>query len=229
MPDRSPIVLIAARDEADRLPATLTALRAALPGARVVVADDGSTDATAAVARAGGAEVVRSERPLGKGGAATLAARAVLDATTAPDPPLVLLCDADLGASAGELTVLLDAVELGNGDLAVAVFARRVGGGFGLAVTGARRAIHDQTGLVLDAPLSGQRAMRGEVLACVTPFAPRFGMEVGMTIDAVRAGFRVVEVPVELEHRATGRTLRGFAHRGRQLIDLAAAWRARRS
>src|SRR5690606_22145758 len=98
-----PVVLIAARDEAQRLPATLAALAAALPGARVVVADDGSRDATATVARDAGAEVVRSERPLGKGGAATLAARAVLDATTAPDPPVVLLCDADLGRSAGRL------------------------------------------------------------------------------------------------------------------------------
>ncbi|MCW3006801.1 MAG: glycosyl transferase family 2 [Solirubrobacterales bacterium] len=228
MPARPPIVLIAARDEADRLPATLEALLKALPGARIVVADDGSIDGTADVARAGGAEVVRSERSLGKGGAATLAAQAVLEATSAPDPPMVLLCDADLGASAVELTALLDAVELGFGDLAVGVFARRVGGGFGFAVNGARRAVEDLTGLVLDAPLSGQRAMRGEVLACVVPFAPRFGMEVGMTIDAVRAGFRVIEVAVELEHRATGRTLRGFRHRGRQLVDLGSAWRARR-
>ncbi len=228
MTPRPPIVLIAARDEADRLPATLAALHAALPGARIVVADDGSTDGTAAVARAGGAEVVRSERPQGKGGAATLAARAVLDATTAPDPPLVLLCDADLGESAAHLAALLDAVERGDGDLAVAVFARKVGGGFGLAVGAARRAIAGLTGLELQAPLSGQRAMRGEVLACVTPFAAGFGMEVGMTVDAARAGFRVVEVPLDLEHRATGRTWRGFVHRGRQLRDLLAASLRRR-
>jgi glycosyltransferase involved in cell wall biosynthesis len=228
MPDRPPIVLIAARDEAQRLPATLAALRDALPGARIVVADDGSRDATADVARAAGAEVVRSHRPLGKGGAATLAARAVLAQTIAPDPPAVLLCDADLGSSAARLTVLLDAVGEGGADLAVAVFARRVGGGFGLAVAAARRAIADLTGLRMQAPLSGQRAMRGELLACVVPFAGRFGMEVGMTVDAVRAGFDVVEVPLELEHRATGRSLRGFAHRARQLADLASAWRARR-
>ncbi|WP_259312190.1 glycosyltransferase family 2 protein [Capillimicrobium parvum] len=228
MPPRPPIVLIAARDEADRLPATLAALREAFPGARVVVADDGSTDATARVARDAGAEVVRSSRSAGKGAAASRAAQAVLDVTAAPDPPLVLLCDADLGQSAARLAGLLDAVARGEGDLAVAVFARRVGGGFGLAVGAARWAIRRAAGLELAAPLSGQRAMRGEVLACVTPFAPGFGMEVGMTIDAARAGFRVVEVPLELEHRATGRTWRGFAHRGRQLRDLLAAWWARR-
>jgi hypothetical protein len=41
-----------------------------------------------------------------------------------------------------------------------------------------------------------------------------------MTIDAVRAGIGFEEVELDLEHRATGRDLRGFAHRGRQLVDL---------
>ena len=40
-----------------------------------------------------------------------------------------------------------------------------------------------------------------------------------MTIDAVRAGSRVVELELDLAHRATGRTLAGFVHRGRQLVD----------
>jgi hypothetical protein len=44
-----------------------------------------------------------------------------------------------------------------------------------------------------------------------------------MTIDAVRAGLRVVEVPAELRHRASGRDLRGFAHRARQGVDIAVA------
>lgn len=216
------IVIVSARDEADRLPATLAALAEGLPGARVLVADDGSRDATADVARAAGAEVVSQPRAIGKGGATSAAARLVLDRTTAPDPPVVVLCDGDLGASARELRALAEAVERGEGELAVGVFARRVGGGVGLAVGFARRALRRLTGLELAAPISGQRAMRGEVLAAVTPFAPRFQMEIGMTTDAHRAGFRIVEIPLELEHRATGRTLRGFAHRGRQLADFAA-------
>jgi glycosyltransferase involved in cell wall biosynthesis len=216
------IVLVAAHNEADRLPATIAALAEAFPGARVIVADDGSTDATAQVARAGGAEVVSTGRDIGKGGAMTAAARRVLDATAAPDPPVVVLCDGDLGASARHLPELVAAVADGRADLAVAAFARRVGGGVGAAVGFARWAVRRLAGLDLQAPISGQRAMRGEVLAVVVPFAPRFGMEIGMTIDAARAGFRVTEVPLDLEHRATGRTLRGFAHRGRQLADFLA-------
>ena len=60
------------------------------------------------------------------------------------------------------------------------------------------------------------------------PFAPRFGMEIGMTVDAARAGFQVREVELPLEHRATGRTWRGFVHRGRQLADFLTVYVARR-
>jgi hypothetical protein len=71
--------------------------------------------------------------------------------------------------------------------------------------------------------------MRADVLPAVLPFAAGFGMETGMTIDAIRAGFKVVEVELDLEHRATGRTLRGFAHRARQLRDIVRAYASRRS
>ena len=70
--------------------------------------------------------------------------------------------------------------------------------------------------------------MRATTLDALLPFAPRYGMETGMTIDAVRLGARVAEIEIDLSHRATGKTLAGFAHRGRQLRDIAAAYRARR-
>jgi glycosyltransferase involved in cell wall biosynthesis len=230
-PSPQVFVVIAARDEADRLGATLDALRVTFPGARVLVADDGSRDATVAVAAAGGAEVVSAPRPLGKGGAVTLAAQRLLDRVRDPEraPAIVLLCDGDLGASAARLVPLVDAVRSGALDLAVASFARRLGGGFGLAVGYARGAVRRLSGLDLQAPISGQRAMRGEVLPAVLPFAPRFGMEIGMTVDAARAGFRVGEVELDLEHRATGRTWGGFRHRARQLRDFVAVERSRRS
>jgi len=217
-------VVIAAYNEGDRIAETVTALTAAFPGAKIFVADDGSSDDTAARAAQAGAEVVSSGKLIGKGGAATLGARAAL----LTEPELVLLCDGDLAGSAAALGVLLEAVERGEGDVAVARFARKVGGGFGFAVGFARWAINNLVGLEFSAPISGQRAIRAEALAQVLPFAPRFGMEIGMTVDATRAGFSVVEVEVDLEHRATGRSWRGFAHRFRQLLDFIAVWFSRR-
>jgi len=223
------LVVIAARDEADRIGATLQALRATFAGARLFVADDGSRDGTSSIAAAGGAEVVWSPEPVGKGGAATRAAQRALQVARDPDTAIVLLCDGDLGASAARLTPLVDAVREGHLDLAVAAFARRAGGGFGVAVGYARRAVRRLCDLELQAPISGQRALRGDVLRAVLPFAPRFGMEIGMTVDAARAGYRVGEVEIDLEHRATGRSLGGFLHRARQLRDFMAVERSRRS
>jgi glycosyltransferase involved in cell wall biosynthesis len=221
------VVLLTAYQAQDGLPRTLAGLRAALPAARVVVADDGSTDRTAQVAAELGAEVVRSPRNQGKGGAATLAARTLLALADRPDPPIVLLCDGDLDG-AERLVALVEEVRAGRADLAVAAFERKVGGGFGLARGFARWAIRDCCGAEVEAPISGQRALRAEVLRAVVPFAPRFGMETGMTIDAVRAGYRVTEVTLPLTHRATGKDLAGFLHRGRQLRDIVGAWASRR-
>lgn len=70
--------------------------------------------------------------------------------------------------------------------------------------------------------------MRAEVVQAVLPFAAGFGMETAMTIDAHRAGFRLVEVELPLEHRATGRTLGGFLHRFRQLLAFGRVYVSRR-
>jgi hypothetical protein len=175
---------------------------------------------------AAGARVVSRGRPHGKGGNVTAAAEAALGDPDAP-PELILLCDADLGGSAAALTALVAAVEAGECDLAVAAFGRRVGGGFGLALGFARWAISHLCGFEAAAPISGQRALRAEVLRATLPFARGYGMEIGMTVDAVRAGYRVREHELDLSHRATGRDLAGFAHRARQLRDFARAYRAR--
>ncbi len=227
-------VIVTAYNEAEQIGATLDALARALPEAHVLLADDGSTDATASIAAARGAHVVRSARTVGKGEAATLAAREALSNARAQpraeEParePVFLLCDGDLGDSAAALLALIETVASGRAELAVAAFSTRVGGGFGLALGFARWAIRRRCGLQTTAPISGQRALSEGTLADVLPFAHGFGMELGMTIDAVRAGRRVVELELDLSHRASGRTLAGFVHRGEQLRDFVRAYLAR--
>jgi glycosyltransferase involved in cell wall biosynthesis len=226
-PNRDLAVVVAARNEADRIGATIGALRDAFPGASLWVADDASTDGTADAAMVAGARVVSRGRSHGKGGNVGAALEAALSDDV--PPAIVLLCDGDLGASAAGLGPLVDAVERGDCDLAVASFGRRVGGGFGIALGFARWAIRRRCGLVTEAPISGQRAARPEVLRAAMPFAHGYGLEVGMTIDAVRAGYRLREYELDLSHRATGRDLRGFAHRAGQLLDFLRVYLARRS
>jgi glycosyltransferase involved in cell wall biosynthesis len=219
-------VIVAARNEADRVAETIAALRRAFPAAAIWVADDASGDGTAELALAAGAQVVSRGQPHGKGANMTAAAEAALSA--APVPDLFLLCDGDLGASAARLAPLVEAVERGECDLAVAAFARRVGGGFGLALGFARRTIRRLCGAETEAPISGQRALRVDALRATLPFAAGFGMEIGITVDAVRAGYRLGEYELDLEHRASGRSLSGFLHRGAQLRDFARAYASRR-
>ncbi len=221
------LVIVAARDEADRLGATIDGLREAFGEAEVWVADDASTDGTAEIALAHGARVVSRGRPHGKGGNMTAAAEAALSGDR--DASVVVVCDGDLGESAALLRELAAPIADGDADLAVAAFRHRVGGGFGVALRFARWAIRSRSGYDAGAPISGQRAMQTEVLRATLPFAEGFGMEVGMTIDAARAGYRITEVELDLAHRATGKTAAGFLHRARQLRDFARAWWARRA
>jgi glycosyltransferase involved in cell wall biosynthesis len=218
-------VVVAARNEADRIGATVRALREAFPAAAIWVADDASGDGTAELALAAGAQVVSRGRPHGKGANVTAAVEAALGAE--PPPRLFLLCDGDLGASAARLAPLVAAVEGGEADLAVAAFARRVGGGFGLAVGFAGWAIRNLCGQRTEAPISGQRALRLEALRATLPFARGFGMEIGMSVDAVRAGYRLREYEIDLEHRATARSAAGFAHRAGQLLDFLRVYLSR--
>jgi glucosyl-3-phosphoglycerate synthase len=206
---RAPTILIAARDEEERIAETVSALRRELPEALVIVADDGSSDGTARVAEQAGARVVRLPRR-GKGQALTLAER------EAP-PGVLLLCDADVR---GPLAALLAP----GADLAVAAFAERRGGGFGIAKGAARALIHVRTGFHAREPLSGQRALSAEARQHCFPLAAGFGCEVRMTVDALENGLSVHEVELPLRHRATGRNPAGFAHRGRQLVDALLAF-----
>ena len=187
----------------------LDALRAAFPGAgRSGSPTTPPTDGTADVALAPRRHAWSAAgRAHGKGGNVTAAAEAALErrdrptsrsssatATSAPRPRA--------------LAPLVDAVEAGECDLAVAAFRRRVGGGFGFALR--LRSLGDPAVAAASTPRRRSRASGDarRVLAAVLPFADGFGMEIGMTVDAVRAGYRVEEIELDLEHRATGRTLR---------------------
>jgi hypothetical protein len=135
-----------------------------------------------------------------------------------------LLADGDLGATAAGLVRLVEVVSSGGADLAIAVLPPARAGGFGLVKRTAAHLIRGQSGFRASEPLSGQRALTARAMQAVRPLAQGFGVETAMTIDAVRAGLRVLEVPIDgLEHRPTYRNLRGFLHRGRQGWDIAKA------
>ncbi|MCF6467569.1 glycosyltransferase [Nonomuraea sp. MG754425] len=217
-------VIIPAVNEADRIAATVEAA-AALPGVDlVVVVDDGSTDQTGRVARAAGARVVRHSRNRGKAAAMETGAEAVrlFDEDTAPRHLLFL--DADLGSTAQAAAPLIEPVRAGEADMTIAVFATRVKlGGHGLVVRLSKEGIRRATGFDPVQPLNGQRCLTRKAFEAARPLAHGFGVETALTIDLLRRRFRVLEVEVDMAHRATGTDLRAQLHRARQLRDVALA------
>ncbi|MEV6821796.1 glycosyltransferase family 2 protein [Nocardiopsis dassonvillei] len=225
-------VVIAAKDEAARVGSTVEAARA-LPGVDLVlVVDDGSADRTAELALDAGARVIRHSRNRGKGAAMETGAEGVrlIEEHEAGDgaprsPRHLLFLDADLETTAAEAAPLVEPVRDGKADMTIALFpaTRMRLGGHGFVVRLARGGVRKATGWEPEQPLNGQRCLTRAAFEAARPLAPGFGVETGLTIDVLRAGYRVLEVEVPLEHRATGTDLRAQLHRAHQFADVARA------
>ncbi|MFC7326141.1 glycosyltransferase family 2 protein [Marinactinospora rubrisoli] len=228
--------VIPAKDEADRVAATVRAALK-LPGVDlVVVVDDGSADATARVAADAGARVLRHSRNRGKGAAMETGAEGIRlieahesGAGTPAEPRHLLFLDADLADTASGAAPLVAPVRDGEADMTIAIFpaTRMRLGGHGFVVRLAREGIRRATGWEAEQPLNGQRCLTRAAFEAARPLAPGFGVETGLTIDLLHRGFRVREVEVPLEHRATGTDLRAQLHRARQFADVGRALASR--
>ena len=222
-------VVIPAKDEAAGIAATVTAALAIPAVQLVVVVDDGSRDQTMRRAMEAGAQVVRHPRTQGKGAALTTGAAAV--AELAGEDVALLFVDADLGETAAATAALIGPVIGGDADMSIAVLPPQTGaggGGRGFVVRLARRGIQTATGWTATQPLSGMRCLTREAFEAAQPLAAGWGVETGLTIDLLSAGYRIVEVPCQLQHRVTGSDWRGQLHRGRQYRDVLRAVAVRR-
>jgi glycosyltransferase involved in cell wall biosynthesis len=216
-PSRSDtVVFVPAWNEEENLPAVLQELDAELPAADVVVVDDGSTDATAEVARWGGADVVSfgENRGLPAGIAAGYAYA---------QQHGYRFCgrvDADGQHPVAELRRLLELVKDDRCDVAV---GSRFASGDGYAerryeATAARsfghfllrRGMQRRLGRpVLDAT-SGMYAVNERALPLLAKPYDVGAPEVEGLIRLADAGLRVEEVPVHMRERAGGESkLRG--------------------
>ena len=213
--------VIPARDEAATLPETVRALLQEIQPSYLIVADDGSRDATAEISHNLGADVVHAS-PAGKSAGKGHALRLGILRARTHDPDAILLADADLGYSAALLSTLLAALNEAH-PVAVAAFPPATKGGFGLVKYFSRHEISRRTGYAPAEPLSGQRALLTPALDTLRGIAPGFGAEVGMTLDLLAAGIKPHEIPLPLTHRPTPRSLPGFAHRARQGLDILRA------
>jgi glycosyltransferase involved in cell wall biosynthesis len=218
-------VVVPAYHEADRIADTVAAAATLPEAGLVVVVDDGSRDGTARIARQAGALVVRHARNRGKAAAMETGAEAIrlADQRDGVSRHLLFL-DADLGATAAHAGPLVAPVLAGQADMTIAAFATRVKlGGHGLVVGLSARGTRRALGWSPAQPLNGQRCLTRAAFDAARPLARGFGVETALTIDLIRKGYRVVEVEVDMAHRATGTDLGSQLHRARQLADVALA------
>jgi glycosyltransferase involved in cell wall biosynthesis len=209
-------VLIPAYNESKTIRFTVEAVKSVGKVDQIIVVNDCSTDNTSELAKEAGVEVVDLPKNLGKGGAMNYGLQFVKG-------EVIALIDGDLGKTAVDLEKLLDPVLGNKADMTIGRFPpAKKKGGFGMATHLARKGIRLYTGLEVTSPLSGQRVISRAVLEKIgpNPFESGFGVEVGLTIDVFRHGFRVREVPVMMSHAETGRDIAGFVHRGRQFIHV---------
>ncbi|MCB9760400.1 MAG: glycosyltransferase family 2 protein [Alphaproteobacteria bacterium] len=221
-------VLIPALNEEQALPGVLQDLARVHDG-RVVVVDNGSTDRTAEVARAHGAEVVH--QPTRGYGSACLAGLGHLRA----DPPdVVVILDADHSDDPAEMASLLAPLQADAADMVLGERRTRAEPG---ALTWPQR-VGNRVATAGIRAFTGHRyrdmgpfrAVRWAALERLEMQDPAFGWNVEMQMKAARAGLRVLEVPVSYRDRQAGDskisgTVRGTIKAGTGM--LRACWRYR--
>jgi glycosyltransferase involved in cell wall biosynthesis len=228
-------VVIPAKDEAERIVATVQSARqiaaAGMTVSLVVVVDDGSSDATGRLAEEAGAVVVRHPSNRGKAAAMATGAERVAALDDGQSSRALLFLDADLEASAKAAASIAEPVVAGELDMAIALIPPQSapGGGRGRVVRLARGGIARRTGWFAEQPLSGNRCLTRAAFDAALPLAPGWGVEVGLTLDLLTAGFRVGEVPCELHHRVTGTSAADRRHRAMQYRDVWLALLERRA
>jgi glycosyltransferase involved in cell wall biosynthesis len=200
------VAIVPAYNEEGAIGALLDGITAFDPGLDVVVVDDASTDATAAVAAAHGAAVVPLVFNVGIGGAVQAGYRYARDGGY----DVALRLDGDGQHDPGQLGALLGPLARGEADMVVGSrfvngsstysppFLRRVGIRLFARLVSllGRQRVTDTT--------SGFVALDRVAIELFAREYPHDYPEVEATLVALRSGLRLAEVPVEMRERETG-------------------------
>ena len=197
-------VLVACYNEAPVIGAVVRDALQALPNGEVLVVDDGSNDGTDRVARAAGARVMQLPANGGKGAA-------IRQGLPDVRGEIIVLIDGDGQDDPGEIPQLLSALKPGV-DLVVG--SRFLGHFEPGAITPVNafgnRFLTSVINVLFAQQLTdtqaGFKAFRAETLRRVSLTAHRFDIEVDLLLGILRAGGRVVEIPVRRAPRQHGKS-----------------------
>lgn len=199
-------VVIPAKNEEETLDDVLRDLNDTIPrlsgwDVEVICVDDRSTDSTAAIARDLGADVVRSRERSGKG----IALRAGFERARGE---IIAMMDADYSHRPEDLPAFLEALK--EPSVGLVIGSRVVGGSEeynhlrALGNVFLSTAIGLCYGRYLSDALNGYKVFRKEVFTDFDYTSPEFEIEVEIIANALRRGYRVVEVSSHERERAGG-------------------------
>jgi len=218
MEGKKVLIVVPVYNEADRIMDTIKGLKKVQLIDEILVIDDGSTDDTGEIVKKLDVKLITLANNRGKGYAMR---KAIKEAKY----DYIGFVDGDLGESSSEVEKLIKPVISNETDFTIAKFPKasantNTKGGFGLVKKLARNGVRFFTGKEMETSLSGQRVYKGEIMDSIEYIPDGYGIEIAMTIQALKAGYRFKEVPVNMTHRYTDRSLKGFIHRGKQFISI---------
>lgn len=207
-------VIIPAYNEQGRIKKTLDCLTGIDSIDEIIVADDGSTDMTYRELKdRKDIILLHAGRNKGKGSA-------VKSALSHVKSSYIALLDADLCETAAEVDKLISSIRPDRQSIIIgALPSASHKGGFGIVKCISDLGFSVLTGMHVNSLLSGQRVLPADFLRSFK-LPEGFGLEFKITLEAVRQGYEILQVPVKMKHRETGRNFGGFIHRGRQFADI---------
>ncbi|SHJ65001.1 glycosyltransferase family 2 protein [Tepidibacter formicigenes] len=210
-------IIIPAYNEKDKIKDTIEGIKDLNCIDEIIIIDDGSSDNTFKIASSYECvKAYRLDKNMGKGYALNYGLKIAMK-----NSDIIGFLDGDLGRTSSEVEKLIYPILNNECDVTIAKFPpAKKKGGFGFVKKLAKNGVKFLTGEELDSTLSGQRIFKKEVLKEFKEIPFGYGVEVGMTIDILKKGYKVKEVLVNMTHNETGRDLKGFIHRGKQFYHI---------
>lgn len=215
-------VIIPAYNEEDYLEYTLSAIRESDWATELIVINDGSNDRTGEIAKKLADQYIGFDENRGKG-------EALKAGFERANYEIIVCLDADLGVTASEgrklVAPLFADKEIDSVIGRLPVQKKR---GFGMVRRRASALIYNETGVKIEAPLSGQRSIRKKWLPIIREsIFLGYGVETVLTMKLLQHGAKLVEVDVDMKHRQYGKNFAGLMHRAKQWYDIEkSVWKA---
>jgi glycosyltransferase involved in cell wall biosynthesis len=212
--DENVTAIVPAYNECENIEKTIEALKQINGITEIIVVNDGSNDNTYELLRKiDNIKVIHHAINKGKG-------HAVKSALSFVTNDYVLLVDADLKNSALEMKKLVESANKDRKSMLVAIYPKPLNkGGFGLVKTLSQKSLYLLTSKNSSSVLSGQRLIYTDFLKQIN-LPDNFGLEFKITLEALRNDITIVDIPLNIRHRETGRNIRGFIHRGKQFTNI---------